>query len=337
MGRGMSRPTILDVAERAGVSKSLVSLAIRDSPKVSDENRRRIHQAAEELGYRANAMARNLASKRSNLLGVLIADLHNPFFAEMIDGIEEFAASVDHRVLLTTGLRLPSREIAAIESLLELRVDGLVLADPQLPIGRLEDLVRTVPTVMLARATRSSHVASVVNDDHAGVEMVVNHLVELGHQRITHIDGGRRGGARRRRAGYRSAMAAHGLGEHVRIVDGDYTEDGGVAGAVELLTAGPPPTAIVAANDLAALGALNVLEDAGLSVPEDVSLVGYDNTDLAALRHISLTSVDQPRRRMGALAVQTVLDAAREGSATAQHLVLPSELVVRDSTGPPPS
>lgn len=333
----MTRPTILDVARRAGVSKSLVSLVMRESPHVSDEKRRLVLDAADALGYRPNAMARTLAAKRSHLVGVLVADLHNPFFAEVIDGIEEQAATAERRVLMTTGFRLPAREAAAIESLLELRVDGLVLADPQLPVARIEEIVRTVPTVMIARATRSAVVHSVVSDDRAGAELAVEHLVDLGHRRIAHIDGGRRGGAARRRAGYEAAMRAHGLGRQIHIVAGDYTEEAGYAGARRLLAEDLLPTAVFVANDVSALGALDAIEDAGLRVPEDISLVGYDNTHLAALHHISMTTVDQPRRRMGVLGVDLLLDGAGRDGERARHLVLPPELVVRRTTTPHPN
>ncbi len=165
--------------------------------------------------------------------------------------------------------------------------------------------------------------------------MAVDHLVALGHRRIAHIDGAGGAGARRRQAGYAAAMKKHGLGP--MIVTGSYTEEGGAAGVRQLLETKHKPTAIFAANDLAALGALQALAEAGRSVPEDVSLVGYDNGWLAGLQHISLTTIDQPRHQLGATAVELLIERLDKGQTNARHLVLAPSLVVRATTGPRPA
>lgn len=333
----MSRPTIIDVAKRAGVSKSLVSLVMRGSPNVSDEKRQRVLGVAADLGYRPNAVARSLVRQRTNLLGVLLSDLHNPFFAEVIDGIQAEAAERGYRTIIGTGDRVELSESRALDTMLELRTEGLILASPILPMRRIAEASREVPTVLVARGSRSSSVDSVANDDTAGAALAVEHLASLGHRRIAHIDGGDGAGARERRRGYERAMDRHGLAGEARVVAGSYTEEGGWQGVRALLSRGRAPTAVFAANDLAAIGTLSALAEQGIRVPEDVSVVGYDNTALAAVHHIHLTTVDQPRPEMGRTAVSLILERLDGKRAAARHVLMPPSLVVRGTTAPPSS
>jgi DNA-binding LacI/PurR family transcriptional regulator len=334
---GASHPTIHDVAARARVSKSLVSMVIRGAPGVSDRRRQAVLRAARELGYRPNAVARSLVQQRSHALGVLLSDMHNPYFAELVDGIQEAAEKGGYRALFITGNRAPRREAEAIETMLELRVDGLILASPVVPAAEMAAASRSVPVVLVARSTRSRGVDSVANDDRAGAALAVEHLVSLGHRRIAHLDGGARApGAEGRRTGYLTAMRRHRLAGQARVVRASYTEEGGASGVRTILARGTRPTALFVANDLAAVGALHALEASGLRVPEDVSLVGYDNTSLAGLGHIDLTTIDQPRRRMGGMAVSLLLERMRDGRGEARHIVLSPHLVVRRTTAPPP-
>jgi DNA-binding LacI/PurR family transcriptional regulator len=330
-----SHPTILDVAKRAGVSKSLVSLVMRGSAQVSEEKRKAVLRAAKELSYRPNEVARSLVRKRSYVIGVMLSDLHNPFFTEVVDGIEGAAIAAGYRALFNTGSRLPERESVALETLLQLRTDGVILAAPVLPAEEVVAAAATMPVVLVARRSRSASVDSVANDDKAGGRLAVDHLVELGHRAIGHIDGGGGSGAGARRAGYVEAMRRHGLDRHIRVVPGAFTEEGGASGVAKLLATGSPPTAIFAPNDLAAVGALYALEQHGLRVPEDVSLVGYDNTSLAAMGHVGLTTVHQPRREMGATAVALLLERLEQGRRRARHLVVQPTLATRNTTAAP--
>lgn len=329
----MSRPTIHDVARHAGVSKSLVSLVIQGSPYVSDERRSAVLTAIEELGYRPNAMARSLVQRRSHILGVLLSNVHNPFFADVVTGIEAQALDNGYRAFFNSGKRVPEREAIALDTLLELQADGLILAGTLLDMKTINDAGKAVPITLIARATRSRSVDSVTGNDRVGAGFAVDHLVSLGHERIAHIDGGRGAGANRRRRGFEAAMKAHDL-EPI-VVGGGYTEEGGAQGVRELLSAKLNPTAITAPNDLAALGSLQALSDAGRSVPDDVSLVGYDNAWLARLQHISLTTIDQPRHELGATAVRLLIERLEDGRTESRHIVLDPSLVVRSTTGPP--
>ena len=203
--------TMDDVAREGGVSRALVSLVIRESPKVSEKRRIRVLAAAKRLGYRPNAMARGLASRRTRTIGVLLNDLRNPFFAEMMDGIFEAADELDYRLLLGTGRRQAAGERRAIDAFFEHRTDGLLLVSPRLPLNEILSIGRFAPTVAVARPVRATHVDSVTNDDLAGAKLAVRHLAELGHRRIAHIDGGRGAGAAARRIGYVRELQRLGL------------------------------------------------------------------------------------------------------------------------------
>ena len=337
-GRGSRRrhPTIIDVAERAGVSKSLVSLVLRGAPNVSDEKREAVTRAAAEIGYRPNAVARSLVRSRSYVIGVMVSDLHNPYFTEVIDGVETAARAAGYHALFNSGGLTAAGEADAIDALLQLRTDGVVMAGTVLPAARIAQVAAAVPVVVVARTSRSSAHDSIANDDRMGARLAVDHLVSLGHRAIAHIDGGAGAGAPQRRSGFLQAMARHGLRSSATVTRGTFTEEGGRDGVHALLRARRRPTAIFVGNDLAAVGALDALDEHGLRVPDDVSLVGYDNIALAGLGHIDLTTIDQPRREMGVSAVGLLLERRDGDRREARHLVVPPSLVVRGSTGPPP-
>ncbi len=189
---------------------------------------------------------------------------------------------------------------------------------------------------MLNRNLSDSSSDSLSNDNIAGARLAVEHCASLGHRRIALIEGGAGVAARTRREGYLRTMRSLGLGDYILTAEGAHTEDGGQRGIRQLLQAKPFPTAIFASNDLCAIGALDALDDAGLRVPEDVSLIGYDNTTLAALRHISLTSINQPGGDMGRTAVDRLSERIDDARTTPQHDVVAPSLVVRSTTGPPP-
>jgi DNA-binding LacI/PurR family transcriptional regulator len=309
----------------------LVSLVMRDSPRVSDASRAKVLAAADELGYRPNRLARNLAQGRTDTVGAMVNDLTNPFFTEMIQGVANAAAEHGLEVLVNSGWGRPDGETEAIESLLDLRVTGICLGGARLPLDDLAGFAARGPLVAVSVFDRPDAFDTVSNDEGHGAELVVDHLTALGHERIAHIYAPKGAGGPQRRACFADAMAARGL-EPI-LVEGDFTEEAGAAGTDALLSGGRPPTAILAANDLAAVGVLGRLAAAGLSVPGDISVVGYDDTSLAGIEAISLTTVHQPRQQLGRRALELLRERVA-GRATPCHEQVRPELQVRTSTGP---
>jgi DNA-binding LacI/PurR family transcriptional regulator len=324
-----------DVAARAGVSRALVSLVMNNAPNVSDSRRAAVRQAASELGYRPNLVARSLAQKRTRTVGVVVNDLHNPFFAEVVDGIDDAVEERDLHVLLLNGGRDNSRERRCVETFLQLQVESLVLIGSMLDDEQLRALAPLAPTAVVAGGRPEASVDSVQTDDIRGAEIAVEHLIGLGHERIVHVDGSPNPSAGPRRDGYAAAMRAVGL-EPLVVLGGD---DEGAAGPAinQILASGELPTAVFAFNDLLAAGILDRLDEAGLRVPEEMSLVGYDNTFIAGLHHLSITTIHQPRREMGELAIISLLERVEHGRTEPVHHTLEPSLVTRASSSPPPA
>jgi len=328
-----SRPTIHDVAFRAGVSKSLVSLALRGSPKVSPESKARILAAAAELGYRPNAAARSLADRRSQTIGVLILDLHNPVFAEILDGVQMEVRQHGFSTMLVSGGEDPVLEQQEIDSLLQFQIEGLILISHRLSPTSLRAIATEVPTVIVTRDDISiPRMDTVSNDDITGAGLAVDHLVGLGHSRITCLNGGDNPVSLARTKGYTEAMTRQGHAAHAHVIDGGFTDIAGYAAATEALKL--RPTALFVVNDIAAMGAIAAIEEAGMRVPEDVSVIGYDGIRLAGLRSVNLTTVAQPLGELGRLAASRLVARIAEPSSRAQHLRVTSEVIVRGTTGP---
>lgn len=331
-----ARPTIRDVAARAGVSKSLVSLALQNAPRVAPETREAILRAAEELGYRRNAAAHALVAHRTRTIGVFVLDLHNPITADVFEAVQAEARRRDYRTIVVVGGEDVDAERAELEKLLEFRVEGIIAVGHRLPDGAEEAVTADCPGVIIGSQQREmAHLASMSNDDVFGAALAVDHLVALGHERIAYVDGGASTVARDRRRGYRAAMRRHGLGEHITVVKGSFTDEGGYQGAAQALDVEDPPTALFVVNDLAAMGVLAAAADRGLAVPDDVSVVGYDGTRLAGIRPLALTTVGQPLHELGTLAAARLcgqLDGEPPGAA---RTLLAPTLIVRRTTAPP--
>lgn len=331
----MARPTMEDVAREAGVSRALVSLVFRDMPHVSESRRAAVMQAADRLGYRRDAAARRLASRHSGVIGVVWNDVRNPIFAETTDELQDRAESNGYQLIFGAGNRETAREMAAIETLLEHRPDGLILLGCQQTtevVGKVGD---QIPLALISRVVKHARVDCFAVDEARGAALAVNHLAALGHQRIAHVDGGNGAGATGRRAGYRNAMTKLGLKDEIRVIPGIYTEEAGVEAAKELLSEGELPTAVFAANDLIAMGLLSAFRSAGVDVPGQISVVGFDDSPLARLNSVNLTTITQPMRSLGDLAFEAVLNRIAAPQAKPVVKVVAPELVTRQSTGAP--
>ncbi|WP_270889703.1 LacI family DNA-binding transcriptional regulator [Pedococcus sp. 5OH_020] len=322
-----------DVAARAGVSRALVSLVMRESPRVSASKREAVLRAAGELGYTPNAHAAQLASRRTMTLGLVVMEMQNPLMSRVIQAAEDRAEEAGYGVSLAVGDMDPAVERRAVNRLLGRRVDGLILAASRLPSDEIRDLAAQVPVLVAGR--RVNGVDTVAVDDRSGARLAVEHLINLGHKRIAHIDGGDGPGAQIRQRAYRQTLEAHGLPAQVPSTTGGYTERGGIAAAQELLEGADSPTAIFAANDLSALGALAVAKDMGLRVPADLSVVGFDNTPLSQLQYVNLTSVNQPGPDIGILAVATLVGRIDDPEQAPRTRLLTPELRVRRTTAAP--
>lgn len=332
-----ARPTIRDVAARAGVSKTLVSLALQDAPRVAPATRQAILEAATELGYRRNAAARALGAHRTRTVGVFVLDLHNPITADVLDAVQSEARRRDYRTLVVVGGDDSAAERAELEKLLEFRVEGIIALGHRLPDGAAEAVSEDTPAVIIGSEHRGiPHLSTISNDDVLGAALAVDHLVGLGHERITHVDGGPSAVSRDRRRGYREAMRRHGLEHCIDVVRGAFIEEAGYRGAIRALDGPTRPTALFVVNDLAAMGALAAVADRGLSVPDDVSVVGYDGTRLSGIRPLALTTVQQPLAELGTRAAALLCGRLDGESSDEAPLRLAPELVVRRTTGPAP-
>ena len=326
-------PTIRQVAERAGVSKSLVSLVLRGSTSVSEPKRSAVLAAIDDLRYRPNAAARNLTRQRTNTVGVLLNDLRNPWFVDCLDGLASVLHANAMRMFLADARLDRAMGESLTEGFLEFRVDGLVIVGTVQPSRALEEAAAAVPTVVAAsRDIELPNVDVVANDDIAGTRLAVEHLLSLGHRRIAHLSGTTGEVARLRHETFVEVMNDAGLEPHVERTD--MTEDGGYRAGVRLLAAPKPPTAVFAVNDIACVGALSAADELGMKVPQQLSLVGYDNTHLAGIRHVSLTTVDNASYDVGRHAAQALLGRIEAPNRAAVMELIAPHLQIRGSTGP---
>ncbi|WP_312858143.1 LacI family DNA-binding transcriptional regulator [Pseudonocardia pini] len=330
-----------DVAAAVGVSPASVSLVLRSAPGPSAETRAKVLEAAQRLGYRPDRAASLLASRRSRLVGLLI-DVRSSFHADVAEHLQDAAEERGYDVVLSTITRRRG-QARAVETLVDSRCEALVLIGPEAPQPELEQLAGTVPLVVLCRRLDGARGPDVVRTaDEAGTALAVDHLHRLGHSAITYVDGGVGTIAEDRRDGYERAMAERGLVARV-LPSTDSTgptgtESTGIAAAEALVAAGELPTAVVAFNDRTAVGLLDALSRAGISVPDDVSVVGYDDEPLGRLAHIGLTTVGQDTAALTSRALDAVvarLDGDRESAGP--EVVLDPYLAVRRTTGPPRS
>lgn len=330
------KPTMADVAAEVGVSRALVSLVFRGQPGASPETRERVFDAAARLGYKPDMAARLLARGRSKVLGVLFT-ARNPYHIDLVEAIYPAAEELGYDLVLSATV--PTRnEHNAIEALIGHRSEALLLCGPTIPDGDVRELGARVPTVVLGRHIRDSRVDVVTSYDRPGAREVVDYLVGLGHRDIVHVDAGSRPGGPERRRAYRDAMRAHGLEDRIRVIPGNHSQEGGSEAARRLLKEdGPLPTAVFAANDQCAIGLLDVFTRAGVKIPEQVSIVGYDDSHIAGLSHIDLTTVRQDVPRLAQLAVEAADEQLRGAREPGVCLKLESKLVVRGTSGPPAS
>jgi LacI family transcriptional regulator len=338
---GPRRVTINDVARHAGVSTSAVSKVLRNAYGVSDAMRERVRAAMETLEYRPHAAARGMRG-RTYTVGMLLDNIRNAFFADILDGVKEELRGTDYQLLLGAAGFGAQEQTGLARAMVDRQMDGLILIGPGFSRAEVIRTAVTVPTVVIGHHDTGEEYDSVVDADAEGAGLVVDHLVELGHRRIalTSAHGNEAGWdgtpERVQRRGYHEAMRRHGLEGYARVSTTAYSEEGGYRAGMELLSSAPPPTAIFAGADVAAMGVFRAARELGLRIPEDISLAGYNNTAVAALAPVQLTSVDQAGGLMGATATRLLLDRV-EGRKRSVLMSVSPTLVVRRTTGPAPA
>lgn len=335
MAKKAGKATIVDVAREAGIAVSSASVALRGEAGVSEQTRRRILEAARRLGYQPDQRARLLRQQQARLLGVTFA-VNQAFHADVIDHLYRAVDRTTYDLLLsaTTPTR-PTSE--AIDNLLRDRCETLILISPEIDAAALEDLSSRAAMLAIGSELHVDDIDSLHSDDSHGISEVINHLTRRGHRDIAFADGGTTAMAATRRDAYVEAMRASGLGGQVRVLSGTATEASGIEVANSVLDSGDPlPTAICAHNDEMAVGVLLTLRSRGIAVPDDVSIVGYDDTELASLATIQLTSVSQDAAQLARAAAERAITRT-ETAAPATEIIIPSHLVIRTTTGPPRS
>jgi len=324
-----------DVAAAAGVSTATVSLVLRGVAGPSAATRQRVAATAARLGYRPDRAASALASRRSRLIG-MVMDIRNPFHAELVEDLYEAADRHGYNILLSTITRSHD-ETRAIETLLDSHSEALILLGTQVPTRRVAALARQLPIVVVGRPLPSAARVDVVRtDDHDGLEQAVGYLTRLWHRHIAYIDGGKGIVSAVRRRGYQSAMHHHHLDDQINVIRGGETESSGASAAPTVMQEQNRPTAVLTFNDRCAMGLIETLVRARVDIPGELSVVGYDDSPIARLAHVNLTTVSQNTRELTEHAMTALIDRLDNGRTDHIDVVVPPQFIVRGTTGPPP-
>jgi len=321
----------------AGVSHSTVSRALRHNPVINRQTAERIRRIAEESGYRASAIARSLVTRQTRTIGIVVTTIADPFAAGVVSGIEDVANERGFSVILANSDADPDREVRVVRSFEERRVDGIIVTSSRAGSVYTPMIQQMrIPIVLLNNQHPSEFVHSVMIANIAASREATGYLISLGHRRIAYL-GDRNGGQSdtERFSGYRNALEEAGLPFRPELmVHGDGKPEGGTAAMAELLALPQLPTAVFCYNDMTALGALRHIRATGLRVPEDISVIGFDDLYIAQYTDPPLTTVRQPMRMMGRMAMETLLQLL-DGSQLAHSVKVPGELILRESTAPP--
>jgi LacI family transcriptional regulator len=331
--------TIREVADAAGVSIATVSRVLNNTPHhVSEGTRQRILTVADEMGYRPNLAARSLRTERSSTIGIITDNIDSPHTTMMIRGIQDRVKEEGYICVVISADWDPKNEREAIHDLASRSIDGIIFAETWHRSANEILELSNKPFVFVHRQFASEHPYSVTPDEIYGARLATGHLVDLGHRRIAYINGPVEFYASSDRLrGYAEELAEHGIAYDPALVTrGDWQVESGYAGAVELLAAEPRPTAIFAGNDLMAAGAMYAIFDAGLRVPQDVALVGYDNREIARIFRPSLTTVTLPLYGMGQASAQMLLDMLAGKEQLHEEIKIRGRLIIRESCGAAP-
>jgi len=324
-----------DVADKAGVSVTTVSHVINNSRPVNPETRTRVEQAMQVLGYQPNVLARSLRRGKTHTIGVILPDNTNPYFAEVVRGIEDTSFAQGYSVVLCNSDNDLDKERLYTNVLIEKQVDGIIFVAAGLSEENINNLQkRGVPSILVDRQVPGVKIDCVLADNQVGGFLAANHLISLGHPAIACMSGPR--GLRssvERVAGYRQALESAGINAPPGwIVEGDFQYRGGFAAAEQLLTGEMQPSAIFACNDLMAIGVYRYAHENQLRIPQDVSVVGFDDIRLAEYSNPPLTTIRQSKGVMGTRAAKLLLERIANGNQVIKQDIIPVQLIVRGST-----
>ena len=328
--------TLEDIAQLAGVTRSTVSRALADSPRVKLETRQKIQRLAQEMGYVPNAVARGLITRRSRAIGVVLLGLSHPYPSELVEAIDDAAQEIGYRIILSRRSSDAQQALANTRLLVEQRVEAIVVIESQFIDEYLSLLSnQNIPAILLYSG---DHPYSLGTDNVSAATLGVDHLLDEGHRRIAFIGSSRiEIETRERRSGFEQALQQRGIAPDPSLIityDGASLVEGGYQSVRELLNLPQPPTAVFCWNDETAIGALGALCAVGLRVPRDMSLVGFDNISIAPYLHPPLTTIAQPKERIAELTMDLVLSLIA-GDTAPRHEKLPARLIIRGSTAAP--
>jgi LacI family transcriptional regulator len=329
---------IAAIAKRANVSTATVSRTINQSGAVKAETARKVWRAITELNYFPNSHARTLVSGKSRLLGLIVSDITNPFFPELVRSFERLAIQHQYDILLTSTDYQTPRMTVCLRRMLERKVDGVAIMTSEMDLGLIKELSRRgVPMVFMDVGQVGPKMSHVSIDYANGIRQAVDHVVALGHKRVGFISGPLDlHSARTRQQAFIDGLREHGIGLDRRLIrEGTHTADGGEKAMAALLRLPSPPTAVVTSNDWTAIGALAAIHAAGLRVPEDISLVGFDDIPLVQFTHPALTSVRLPAGDVGTTAFQALIRLIDGERLEGDLYQVATRLVPRDSTARP--
>lgn len=325
--------TMEDVAKAAGVSRQLVSLVMRDTGYVAERKKKQVLEAAEKLGYRRNMLAARLAGRQSHSIGMVVLDMHNQVFADFAEGANSILEPAGYQLLLALEGSASKSPDSSLEALVGLQVDGVLVASHLRITEKLVRLLDNTPTVTMGEPAPGGDFDAVHADDELGMKIGTEHLIALGHKKIWYLSGQNSTQNTLRKRGYKKAMQSAGL-ESV-IIEGDATEEGGTAAFAELYANNNLPTALICYNDASAIGVLAAAKEVKVKVPEQLSVVGFDNTRAAGYPGVDLTSVEQYAKAVGARAAKLILERiAHPSQQTSTELITP-RLIIRNSTAVP--
>lgn len=325
-----------DVAKLAGVSVATVSRVIRTPESVKEITREKVLIAIKNLNYEPNMIARQFRTNETRTIVVIVPDITNPFFSEVLRGIEYIAARHGYQVLLGDAENNAAKELSYIDLLKQRLADGMILLTARMNKEKLVELAETYPLVLACEYIEGKNIPTVSIDNISSARKITEHLVSLGHKRIAHITGPMDVILNiDRLKGYKQAISANGLDSDTLLIqEGKFTYESGYNQMIKLLSLENPPTAVFAANDEMAIGAVKAARHMGYSVPEDIAVVGFDNIDAASIFEPSITTIDQPKSEIGQKAMELLLEIIRDGSnVLRKQYVLNDDLIIRESCG----